>query len=254
MKKLILPLLSVIMLCLAFSACSSNQSAVETKTTSAQQASTAQKSETAFETITDMNEYTLYQNIFYNDQAADYTDKQVTKRGIFAAVYDEYNSKKRYYVWGYADNTKCCDWQWELDIEDESNLPPLGSTIEVGGEFKSNENALDGYWIENHEITVTSEFKSNSADVDMTVMGGTLERVQIINMQQFPDKFEGKTVSAYGRVETPTTIQHPYYDSTFSQEFSTTDTVPATGTVVIVSGKYSNGVIADSTITKTNNY
>lgn len=254
MKKTILSLLSVIMICLAFSACSLNRAAIETKATSARQTTAAQKSEASFEAITDMNEYTLYQNIFYNDQAADYADKQVTKKGIFAAVYDEYNSVKRYYVWGYADNTKCCDWQWELALTDESDLPPLGSTVEVCGDLKANDGALDGYWIENPEITVTSRFESCGADVDMTVMSGTLERVQIINMQQFPDKFEGKTVAAYGRVETPTTIQHPYYDNMFSQQFATNDTVPGTGTAVTVTGKYSNGVITDSTVTQTNNY
>lgn len=65
----------------------------------------------------------------------------------------------RYYVWGYNDNTKCCDWQWEIVPESTDNLPPVGSTVNASGIFAQNDNALDGYWIENVKIEVLSEYK-----------------------------------------------------------------------------------------------
>ena len=199
-------------------------------------------------------EYVLYQNIFFNEQAGDYVNKEVTKHGIFTIIYDEYNSITRYYVWGYNDNTKCCDWQWEIVPNNTDNLPHAGSTINVTGIFAQNEKALDGYWIENAKIDVTSEYKGSDIDVDTTTMGGTLERVQVANMQAHPDKFEGESVTVYGRIESPTTIQHPYYDNCFSQEFVSIDDVQAIGTKVVVSGTYSNGVITDASVNVSNNF
>lgn len=201
--------------------------------------------------VVDTAEYVLYQNIFYNDQGGDYDGSSVTKKGTFTTISDRYNDTMRYYVWGYNDNTKCCDWQWELKVTDTQSLPSDGSLIEVTGDFVSNEDALDGYWIENPQITVLTQYNGPDCDVDMTSMDGTLERVQLMNMQQFPDDFEGKTVNMYGRVSSPTSIQHPYYDSVWTQEFSSDDTTPATGTVVVVSGTYKDGVITGSSVSKT---
>lgn len=91
-------------------------------------------------------------------------------------------------------------------------------------------------------------------DVDTTTMGGTLERVQILNMQAYSDRFEGKTVAVYGRIEKPTAVQHPYYDNCFSQEFVSDDAVQAIGTKVVVSGTYSNGVITDASVKTSNDF
>ncbi|MGN1124365.1 MAG: hypothetical protein ACI4RR_08490 [Eubacterium sp.] len=209
-------------------------------------------SSNTMQTVLDPTEYVLYQNIFYNDKGADYEGQTVTKKGIFTKITDQYNERERYYVWGYNDQTKCCDYQWELNITDTSNLPQCGCLIEADGTFTASDSALDGYWIDNPSITVKSEYNGNSCDIDMTTMDGTLERVQIINMQRFPEAFEGKTVTVYGRIETPSSIQHPYYDDAFSQSFESTDTAPATGTVVIVSGTYSNGTIINAEIEETN--
>lgn len=206
------------------------------------------------QTILTPAEYVLYQNIFYNDQGGEYVGKEVTKMGIFTSIHDEYNSVTRYYVWGYNDNTKCCDWQWELVPESTDSLPPVGSTVNVTGTFGASDSALDGYWIENAKIETLREFKGNTADVDMTTMGGTLERVQIINMLNFKDKFEGLTVTAYGRIETPTSIQHPYYDNAFSLSFASDDEVQAIGKVVIVSGTFTDGKVMQASVTPTNDY
>lgn len=242
MKKVISTLLCLAIL-FAFVGCSKHENA------DAQQPDTDEKaSSQVVETVLTPAEYVLYQNIFYNNQAADYVNKEVTKRGIFTILYDEYNAMTRYYVWGYNDNTKCCDWQWEIVPSDLENLPSPGSTINVTGIFAQNEKALDGYWIENAKIDVTSQFESKDVDIDTTTMGGTLERVQVANMQAHADKFEGKTVTVYGRIESPSTVQHPYYDNCFSQEFVSSDAVQATGTRVVISGTYANGVITDADV------
>lgn len=204
--------------------------------------------------VMDTNEYLLYQNIFYNDMAGDYVGKKVTKTGIFTSIYDAFNNRTRYYVWGYYDNTKCCDWQWELVINDTSNLPPCGSLVEVKGKMRQSDDALDGYWFEGVSIKTKQEYIGNGCDVEMTTMSATLERVQLINMQSFPDQFEGQTVSLYGRVYSPTSVQHPYYDNAWIQNFTTGDAVPAVGTEVIVCGTYSNGNVVLCTVDSTDLY
>ncbi|MGN1349316.1 MAG: hypothetical protein ACI4VI_10265 [Acutalibacteraceae bacterium] len=245
MKRFISILLAAL-IALTFAACSG-----KTENT---KGSVGEASPDKMQTILTPAEYVLYQNIFYNDQGGEYVGKEVTKMGIFTCIRDEFNSMTRYYVWGYNDNTKCCDWQWEIVPENTDNLPPVGSTVNASGIFAQDDNALDGYWIENVKIEVLSEYKKSTADIDMTTMGGTLERVQIVNMQNFKDNFEGKTVAAYGRIESPTSLQHPYYDGAFSQQFETKDEVQAFGTVVIVSGVYSGGVITDAAVSPTNDY
>lgn len=250
MKKIISVLLCLTLL-FAFAGCS------KADDSNAQPNKSEEKAEPQSQTIEMVltpAEYVLYQNIFFNDQAGDYVDKEVTKHGIFTILYDEYNSTNRYYVWGYNDSTKCCDWQWEFVPQDTKNLPNPGSTVDVTGTFVKNEKALDGYRIENAKVSVTSEFGKNSYDIDTTTMSGTLERVQLMNMQGNKDKFEGKTVTVYGRIESPTAVQHPYYDNCFSQEFESSDEVQATGTNVVVSGTYSNGVITDASVKVSNDF
>lgn len=241
MKKVISALLCLAIVC-TFVGCSKSENSNVQPDTGEKTASQT------METIVTPAEYVLYQNIFFNEQAEDYVSKEVTKHGIFTILYDEYHSMTRYYVWGYNDNTKCCDWQWEIVLDDASNLPSAGSTINVTGIFAQNEKALDGYWIENAKIDVISAFKSSDIDIDTTTMGGTLERVQVANMQAHSDKFEGKTVTVYGRIDSPSSVQHPYYDNCFSQEFVSNNTVQAIGTKVAVSGTYSNGIITDADV------
>ncbi|MGN0521194.1 MAG: hypothetical protein ACI4IQ_01005 [Eubacterium sp.] len=245
MKKTISVLL-LIALVLSLCACSKSNSDGEAVSEKADT-----NASSTMQTVLDSTEYVLYQNIFYNDKGADYEGQTVTKKGTFATIIDKYNDTTRYYVWGYNDQTKCCDYQWELNITDTSNLPSNGSLIEVSGTFTASESALDGYWIDNPSVSVESEYKSSEYDIDMTTLDATLERVQLINMQNYYADFEGKTVCVYGRVETPTSVEHPYYDGAFSQAFESSDDIPAIGTVVIVSGVYSNGVITDASVEET---
>ena len=197
-------------------------------------------------------EYTLYQNVFYNNYAPQYDGKSVTKRGVLAVVQDAYSDMTRYYVWGYLDQTLCCDWQWELQLDDPSVLPAVGSLIDVKGTFAANENALDGYWIKDAQVTTLTAYTAAVADVDMTTMSDTLERVQVLNFMAHPDQFEGKSVFAYGRIADVFTLEDPYYGSaSWVASFTTEETVPAIGTNVVLRGTLKDGVIAEAKIEST---
>lgn len=199
-------------------------------------------------------DYTLYMNIYYNDMASKYVNTKMNTSGTFISLEDRFSNRTRYYVWGYLDETKCCDWQWELSLPEGAELPENGSLVKVSGKFTEDPNALDSYWLTDVSMTTETVHAPGKADVDMSVMNGTLERVQLLNMQYFPETFEGQTVCLYGRVESPTSIQHPYYDGAWSQEFKTTDTVPAIGSTVLVTGTFSGGTIVDAKVELTTQY
>ena len=198
--------------------------------------------------ILNQGEYILYQNIFYNDYASRYENAEAEKEGVFAAIYDAFNERTRYYVWGYMDQTKCCDWQWEIVPKSTKNLPPVGSRIKVKGVYQSAEEALDGFWIVNAEITPVTRYTGRTAEVNMLAMSDTLERVQISNIMYKPDYFEGKSFLAYGRILTTSILQDPYYDGSWQIPFSTAQTVPAIGTTVILAGKVQGGALAECAV------
>lgn len=186
----------------------------------------------------DQMEYVAYTDIFYNDNGADYEGKTYKKDGTFAILQDAYSDITRYYVWGYADNTKCCDYQWEFIFPEGTDIPEPGSYIEVEGTMTKDENALDGYHLTDVTLTVKEEFKNAGFDMDLTTMSPTLVRVQIINMLQHSDKFEKKSVRIFGRALNENTIQHPYYNESWSMHFTAADTTPATGKYILLEGTY----------------
>lgn len=247
MKKRFLMVFLLVAVAVMLSACGEKE-----KTPEADAGNAAETAEEAVPATTDTlptvlnsSEYVLYQNIFYNGYASQYDGKAVEKTGIFTTIQDAYNDVARYYVWGNLDQTMCCDWQWELKVDDPSTLPANGSLIRVKGKFVSDDKALDGYWIVDPQIEVKSVYTGASADLDMTTMSGTLERVQVINYTVYPDKFEGKTVFAYGRIFDTVTFQDPYYDGSWTAPFSTDGGVPATGTSVVLRGVLRNAVLTD---------
>lgn len=205
-------------------------------------------------TVLNTAEYTLYQNIFFNETAADYDGTATSKEGTFATIYDAYNDVTRYYVWGYNDQTKCCDWQWELKIDDTSNLPTNGSEVFVKGTYEVNESALDRFWIIDPEITVKTEFKGRDFDVDMKSMDNTLERVQIANIVNKKEAFEGKTICGYGRMLNENTLEDAYYDDSWTIELSGDFEVPAFGTLVEIEGTVKDGKIVDCKISPNTQY
>ena len=244
MKRIIALVISLVLVLTFFAGCSAKE---DKKTEKAVATS-------KMPTVLNTTEYTLYQNIFYNDRKADYDGKAATKEGAFATVYDAYNGVERYYVWGYNDNTKCCDWQWELKIDDTKKLPSNGSLITVSGTYEVSDSALDGLWIINPEITVKTEFKARDYDIDMLAMDNTLERVQAANIVNKKESFEGKTVCCYGRVLDDKTLQDAYYDGSWTMEFSGDFELPAFGTIVLVYGTVSNGTLTGCTIEENTQY
>lgn len=197
-------------------------------------------------TVIKADDYILYQNIFFNKKGDDFVNKNFDKEGTFTTIYDAFNNVTRYYVWGYYDNTKCCDWQWELKLDNTSNLPANGSLVRAVGKFEKSDKALDGYWMTGVELTVKEPYKGYDVDYDLTTMSSTLERVEIQNIQMKKDSFDKKTVAAYARVASASTIQHPYYDDAWVMEVVPKGTLPAIGSLVIVKGLIKSGGIIDS--------
>ena len=142
MKRMSLLLLSLLLLC----GCGKSAPAPQTPVDPARS--------DALPEVYSQDEYMLYQNVFYGDYGAEAVGKTVEKQGAYATVYDAYNQRQRYYVWGYYDRTKCCDWQWEFVPENPDALPAPGSMIRVTGTFAASEDALDGYWIEPADCSV----------------------------------------------------------------------------------------------------
>ncbi|MCH5197496.1 MAG: hypothetical protein J1E34_01205 [Oscillospiraceae bacterium] len=189
----------------------------------------------------DQMEYAAYCNIFYDKQGADYEGKKLTKDGTFAIIQDEWSGKERYYVWGYSDGTRCCDFQWEFVPADVSALPPVGSYITVTGTFTYTEDqmsgALDHYWLTDTSLTVNEEYTDTDGyDYDLTIMSATLARVQLFSMQNYSEAFADKTVRVFGRAYSTDTLQHPYYDESWYLNFSAEGKAPATGTYLILGG------------------
>lgn len=205
-------------------------------------------------TVLNTMEYSLYQNIFFNGQMDDFDGKQTEKEGVFTILTDAYNKVTRYYVWGYNDETKCCDWQWELKLSDTKDLPTNGSLVTVTGKYAKNEDALDKFWIIDPVITVNKAYQGKACDVDMLAMSDTLERVQTFSVVNYPDVFEGQLVRCYGRMKNDGMIEDPYYDESWGIAISGDYKVPAFGTMVEVSGTVSGGELIDCTVTPTTRY
>ena len=183
-----------------------------------------------------------------------YDNTPVTKNGVFAVIQDAFNDHTRYYVWGYLDNTRCCDWQWEFVPKDTTNLPAVGSLITVSGTFvKDEDSALDGYWIKDADVSTVTAYSGAASDMHMLAMSDTLERVQLLNIMYRPEAFEGKTFTAYGRIAGPGVLQDPYYDGSWEIPFtSASDTSAlAIGTNVTLNGKVSAGTLGDCAVTVT---
>ena len=168
----------------------------------------------------DQMEYAAYVDIFYNKNGAQYENQKYTKEGVFATLEDAFSGVTRYYVWGYADKTKCCDYQWEFVMPEGAEIPESGSWVTMTGTLTASENALDGYWFTDAELKVEEPFAHAGYDFDMTTISPTLTRVQVINMTQFKDQFDGKTVRVYGRALSLNSVQHPYYDGAWSLDFN----------------------------------
>lgn len=193
-------------------------------------------------------EYTLYTNVFYNDQGDMYADQEYTKDGVFAVLHDVYNNCERYYVWGYADETLCCDWQWEFVPADTEDLPEPGSLIQMTGKMIADEAALDGYRFVDVTCSTKQNYTAGKGEYDMTTMSPTLTRVQLLNILNDPAGHTGEKVTIYGRIETDSRLQHPYYDNAWYIKLDSSETLPAIGTWVTVEGTFNGTTFDDSKI------
>ena len=176
--------------------------------------------------------------------------KRVEKTGVFTALQDAYYNRTRYYVWGYNDNTRCCDWQWEILPLSTDNLPANGSLVKVQGTFADSEDALDGYWIRSAEIETLTAYTGPTAEVDMAMMSDTLERVQLASVVSYPDQFEGKSYSAYGRIAALNFLEDPYYDNSWQVPYVSEETAPAVGSESLLRGVISAGTLGSATFSK----
>ncbi len=254
MKKLISLILSLILV-LSLSACgeSNEETTAENGETVTNPTADALLSEgelnTGMKEKFDQMEYSAYVDLFYNDNGASYEGKTFKKDGTFAILKDAYSNVTRYYVWGYADNTKCCDYQWEIVMPDGAEIPEPGSYVKVTGTMEKNAAALDGYWLTDVTLEVTDAFENAGYDMDMTTMSPTLVRVQVINILQFPDNFKDMKVRVFGRALGANSIQHPYYNESWSMHFTETDTVPAIGKYILLEGTYNDKQITTEKLT-----
>ncbi len=203
--------------------------------------------------VNNVDEYNLYQDIFFNDKAEENENKTMETEGVFATLYDAFNDVTRYYVWGNGED-KTKDWQWELKLDDTSNLPANGSLVTVKGTFVHDASALDKHWIINPEISVKTEYKGLDCDIDMTVMSGTLERVEMQNISIKSELFEGKTVAGYGRVHEEDSIQHPYIDHIVEFHVHSDKALPEADTMLIFRGTIDNDVLTETEFVETSNY
>ena len=250
MKKLFALLLSVLLLLSLFGCSGSGETGNPEGTPSEGSAEVAD----TLPTVLNQSEYVLYQNVFFSDAADDYLNKTATKEGTFTWLYDAFNQRTRYYVWGYMDATKCCDWQWEFVPKDPDKLPANGSLVKMTGTMVRDEAALDNIWFIDAELELKTAYESTPCDVDMTTMDATLERVQLLNMQYKPDAFKGQTLRIYGRIASLDSIQHPYYDGAWNQKFVTEAEVPAMGTMVILTGTWQGDTIQAGKVETTKDY
>ncbi len=196
-------------------------------------------------TVLDPMEYALYTNIFYEDQGNDYDDKEYTKEGTFTILYDSFNSVTRYYVWGYSDETHCCDWQWEFVPSDIDSLPAPGSKVSMTGTFVADDSALDGYWFVDTQIDVLREYTAFYGKYDTTTMSATLARVQLSNMANFAAEHNGEKVRVYGRAYGDGMIQHPYYDNSWYLDLEYSGEFPPIGTYIFVEGTFTGTDTSD---------
>ena len=247
MKRKTVLLLLLACALLLLTACGSNDQASTQK--NSEQASTQKTAE--IPVVLNQPEYVLYQNVSYNNYMDDYVGKETTKEGIFAVIQDAFSNVTRYYVWGYLDQTQCCDWQWEFVPEAPDKLPPPGSKIKVSGTYEKADSALDDLWIVHAKVETLLEYTGEQVELNMRTMSDTLERVQLYNMGGKPEQFIGKEYMAYGRIAPDSMLQDPYYDGSWSAPYESSETMPAIGTIVVLRGVYQEKLLAEAKLVTT---
>ncbi len=204
--------------------------------------------------VTDEAEAEAYYKIVVHGDNKDFIGKETSKTGMFCVLRDQFNGRDRYYVWGYGNSERSVDWQWEFDPANVSALPVQGSVITVTGKLESSDDALDRIWIADASAEVTTAYTPEDGyDVDCRFMGSTLERVQVQNVNLYPDYFSGKTIAVYGRSAGEGGIRNPYDGAEgsimeWSVEFDSEYKNPQEGTLILLTGTVADGHIHDGIV------
>ncbi len=189
----------------------------------------------------DQMEYTIYENVMNPDTGtgAQLEGQKFTKDGVFGIIYDAYKGNiERYYVWGYADNTKCCCYQWEFEMPEGADIPPSGSYVQITGKLTYDaDKALDNYWFTDVDFKVEKRYEGSTTDFDFTTLSSTLAMVEVSNMLYYAvDYFAGKTIRLFGRQYSAGVIQHPYWEQSWFLDYSYDGSVPADGEYITLTG------------------
>lgn len=165
----------------------------------------------------DATQYTLYLNVVVN-KSDEYTGTEFTVTGNAGSLEDRKSGTTRYYVWGYADQTKCCDWQWEYVPLKGEKVPADGSLITVTGKLTKSDEALDKYWLAEATVKTDRKYAGPEFDFDLTAVSPTLARVQLAFMRRDEELYDGTSVLVFGRTKGTNYLQHPYYDGAWEME------------------------------------
>lgn len=240
MKKLIAFFLALLTV-FVFASCNSgtgNEEAGHTHDPSGAPVTNIEKIETGIKDVFSADEDAAYHDLFYNDAGDKYENKEYTKYGIFAVIYDAYNDTERYYVWGFGDESKDCCYQWEFVMPENATVPAPGSYIKVVGAMSYDEKALDKYWLTDVTLSVEEAYAVTSYDFDFVTLSPTLMRVQMINMLQLTEEFADKKVRIIGKALSENTMTSAYTDDEWSVHFSSASGHINTGDIILVDGVF----------------
>lgn len=201
--------------------------------------------------------WTKYRTAYADNKVDDMMYQTIEGEGIFCTVKNNKTDKNSYYIWGYADETRINDWQWQLDLDNyQGDLPTNGSLCSFSGTFVKSASADDYYWLANLSLKTITPVQLNSQyDYDLRVMSPTLAYYQLCNVLGYPDKTVGQSICLYGRVESlnmdgiHTSLQHPTLNNFWSVQFDTQENVPIIDTTIVVSGNVtSSATITNATV------
>lgn len=254
MKK-VLCLILALAISFCFTACSDNDGSEDTSVENNTNAegTTAITNATSYDNgmteTFDQMEYAAYIDLFNNQNYSDYENKTMTKKGNLGTIltFDANGDEMiRYYVWGYADETKCCCYQWEFVAPEDWKAPANGSIITVKGTLVASDDALDGYWFDDCDVTVDDKFTESDIDYDMTRISHVLAYVQNWYLINYADYFDGVSLRLYGRALTVNTIQDPYWDEYWNIDFLWDGDKPSIGQYIVLDGTLSKQETEDS--------
>ena len=197
--------------------------------------------ETGVKDVFSADEDAAYHDLFYNDAGDKYENKEFTKNGVFAVIYDAYNDVERYYVWGYGDEAKDCCYQWEFVMPENATVPAPGSYIKVTGTMSHDEKALDKYWLTDVTFSVEEAYEATEYDFDFVTMSPTLIRVQMINMLQLKEEFADKRIRIIGKALSENTLGSANDSSEWSVHFSAANGHIHAGDNIMIDGIFNKG-------------